>query len=349
MTCAIRRHSKRLAHRQRSGRINAGARDVERELADGDAHAVGAEIAEAQDSAAVREDRDVDVGDGERVEDVLDVALVLDREVKTAVMVREECAELLACGADRGRVCAGQHTHACSPRTDEGRQLGQIVGEELVEEVRVRRTEGLPPSARGVRLITHAEELVALQVRRLGANALQAALHLHVDRTEVERLGPTDLFRGQAHARPSSAHLVGLQARAEEDFGCERDGISALRASRGLHRGLRERSNDGRARRWHPVAQQFAHTSPIDGRANGCRRTGMQLRAGRHRGRHGDGCREASAFERTDVTCRREVGSGARADSVEQRAVGNTHSEMRRRAESAESDRAPRTGRPVSP
>ena len=100
MTWAVSVLVKTSTHRQRSCRVDAGARDVERELADGDAHAVGAEVAEAQDPAAVREDRDVDVGDWERVEDVLDVALVLDREVETAVMMRVERAELLTCGAD---------------------------------------------------------------------------------------------------------------------------------------------------------------------------------------------------------------------------------------------------------
>ena len=91
---------KTSTHRQRSCRVDAGARDVERELADRDPHAVGAEVAEAEDAAAVGEDRDIDVGDGERVEDVLDMALVLDRQVETAVVVREERAELLAGGAD---------------------------------------------------------------------------------------------------------------------------------------------------------------------------------------------------------------------------------------------------------
>ena len=48
-------------HRQAGLWIDAGARGVERQLADRDAHAVGAQIAEPQDALAVGDDDDADV------------------------------------------------------------------------------------------------------------------------------------------------------------------------------------------------------------------------------------------------------------------------------------------------
>ena len=48
-------------HRQARVRIDAGAGGVERELADRNAHAVGAEIAEAEDPLSVGDDDDADV------------------------------------------------------------------------------------------------------------------------------------------------------------------------------------------------------------------------------------------------------------------------------------------------
>mmetsp|Transcript_13271 Transcript_13271/g.34393 ORF Transcript_13271/g.34393 Transcript_13271/m.34393 type:complete len:235 (+) Transcript_13271:673-1377(+) len=47
---------------QRVLRRKAAPRHIERNLADGDAHAVGAQVAEAQDAAAVRDDDDAHVG-----------------------------------------------------------------------------------------------------------------------------------------------------------------------------------------------------------------------------------------------------------------------------------------------
>ena len=59
--------------RQCFGGMPAQAR-VERELADGDAHAVGAEIAQAEDALSVGDDDDADVLLGPVVEDLRDAA-----------------------------------------------------------------------------------------------------------------------------------------------------------------------------------------------------------------------------------------------------------------------------------
>ena len=51
-------------------RVHARARGVERELADRDAHAVGAEIAQAEDALAVGHDDGAHVGVGPVAQDV---------------------------------------------------------------------------------------------------------------------------------------------------------------------------------------------------------------------------------------------------------------------------------------
>jgi len=111
----------------------------------------------------------------------------------------------------------------------------------------VRRAQGLQrQSPRGVSS-THAEELVALEVAGFGAHALEAALHLDVDRAEVEGLRAADL-RDQCCPSPIDAYLVRLQARAEQDLGCG-DEISVVRASRWRSRSHGGQSPDARARR----------------------------------------------------------------------------------------------------
>ena len=55
---------------------------VEGELADGDAHAVDAEVAEAEDALAVGDDNGAHVVLGPVLQDLVDVALVVDGDEK---------------------------------------------------------------------------------------------------------------------------------------------------------------------------------------------------------------------------------------------------------------------------
>ena len=54
-------------HRQGARRVDATDRGVQRELADRDAHAADAEVAETEDALAVGDDDDVDAVAAERV------------------------------------------------------------------------------------------------------------------------------------------------------------------------------------------------------------------------------------------------------------------------------------------
>mmetsp|Transcript_3736 Transcript_3736/g.8215 ORF Transcript_3736/g.8215 Transcript_3736/m.8215 type:complete len:589 (-) Transcript_3736:261-2027(-) len=84
-------------------RGDAAAGGVEGELADGDAHAVDAEVAQAQDARAVGDDDDAHVGVGPVVDEGGHEAAVLPGEVHAA-RAAELMAELLADGADGGSV-----------------------------------------------------------------------------------------------------------------------------------------------------------------------------------------------------------------------------------------------------
>ena len=77
--------------------IDAGAQHVERQLADGDAHAVGAQVPEAQDAAAVRDHDDVDLVLRPVVHHVLEIGHLRGAEIHApgaAVDVTEVAAGL---------------------------------------------------------------------------------------------------------------------------------------------------------------------------------------------------------------------------------------------------------------
>jgi hypothetical protein len=88
--------------RQADRRIDAGAGGVQRQLADRDAHAVGALVAEAEDALAVGDDDDAGL---ERpvAQDLGDAAAVVDAD-EHAARALEDVAEALAGKADRRRV-----------------------------------------------------------------------------------------------------------------------------------------------------------------------------------------------------------------------------------------------------
>ena len=82
--------------------------DVEVELADGDAHAAGALIAEAQDALAVRDDDEAHVLVGRLAQYVRDATAVVGRDPEAAAMAKH-LAVHLAGPADRRRVDDREH------------------------------------------------------------------------------------------------------------------------------------------------------------------------------------------------------------------------------------------------
>ncbi len=106
--------------RQRRGRVDAAAGRVERELADRDAHAAGALVAQAEDALAVGDDDHLDLRRGGVLQDRVDVvALRIGDEQAARAAI--DVAELLAGEADRRRV-------------DDRHHLGQVVEQEPVEQ-----------------------------------------------------------------------------------------------------------------------------------------------------------------------------------------------------------------------
>src|SRR5947209_7992621 len=79
---------------QRVLRRHASRRGVERKLANRDPHAVGPEVAEAENSLAARHDHAADVALRPVADDLAQTALALDREIEAA-RTAEKVAELL--------------------------------------------------------------------------------------------------------------------------------------------------------------------------------------------------------------------------------------------------------------
>ena len=159
-------------HRQQVLRRHGGAGRVELQLADGDAHAVGAQVAQAEDALAGRGADDAHVLDRPVPQHVLDPALVLERHVQAA-RPAEDVAELQARLADRRGV-------------DDRQEPRRVGHQHLVEERLV-----------GVEQLDQVD--VALQVGGLLAELLQDALDLGlvaVDRRRAEaRSGPAPRAR----------------------------------------------------------------------------------------------------------------------------------------------------------
>src|SRR6185312_6302772 len=107
-------------HRQRRGRIDTAAGGVERELADWDAHAAGALIAEAEDALAVGDDDHLGVVEQRVGEDLLQRALARQRQ-EQAARLAEQAAEGAATGANRRRV-------------DDRQQFLEILRQQRVEQ-----------------------------------------------------------------------------------------------------------------------------------------------------------------------------------------------------------------------
>ena len=159
---------------QHLGWVDAGARDVERQLADGDAHATRTLVSEAEDALVVGDDDEADVVVGVVPEPLGDAVDVVGRE-PDASHVAHDVAEALARLSDGGRV-------------DDRHQLGQMLDQHPVEEDLVAIQERREPD-------------VALQVGALLVQVLELELHLLLDR--LDRRGQAGRAGRTARAPPA--------------------------------------------------------------------------------------------------------------------------------------------------
>ncbi len=158
-------------HRQQALRRHAGRRRVELQLADGDAHAVGAQVAQAEDAAAVGHADDAHVLDRPVAQHLLDMPLARDRQVHAA-RPAVDVAEFQA-GLGDGRVVHdGQETRRVrhqraveerlvvvhqADQVDVALQVGGLVPELLqdpaeLEVLRLGRVRDQPHQAEGLAL-----------------------------------------------------------------------------------------------------------------------------------------------------------------------------------------------------
>src|SRR5262249_46786156 len=133
---------------------------VERELPDGDAHAAGALIAEAEDPLAIADHDGADAVIARMGQDLGDAMAVRKTEEEAAGLV-PDLAEALAALADGGRIDQRQH-------------LFDIVDQELVEQ-------GL------VRILEIAQKGVLLERRLIAAQRREAPGRLLLQASDMRR------------------------------------------------------------------------------------------------------------------------------------------------------------------
>ena len=173
--------------------MDAGGGRVEGQLADGDRHAAGALVAEAQDPLVVGDDDEPDLVARRVAEDLRDAVDVV-RGDPDPTRPAPQVAELLAGAPDRGRV-------------DDRQQLLEVLQEHAVEERLVAVLEGGQPD-------------VALEVVRLPAHVLELEAHLLLD---VHHAGRQEAAQGEvlallvAEGGVLVEDRVGEQREATED------------------------------------------------------------------------------------------------------------------------------------
>ena len=140
--------------------MQPGARGVKRELADRNAHAAGALIAEPEDALAVADHDGFDAIEARMRDDAADGVLVWQAQ-KQAARLAKDVAEQLAAEPDRRRV-------------DDRHHLFDISRQQRVEQ-------------RLVAILQAAQEHVTLQVAGLAAKGVEPAFDLHVERRDVRR------------------------------------------------------------------------------------------------------------------------------------------------------------------
>ena len=127
---------------------HAGARRVQGQLADRDAHAVGAEVAEPEDALAVGDDDEADVVLGPVAQDLGQLPGPVGRQVEAA-RPAQDLVELLARLAD-GRRVDDRHVAAPGPTSARGRRASRC-GPAAPSSARTCRWRSAPGRAGGRR------------------------------------------------------------------------------------------------------------------------------------------------------------------------------------------------------
>ena len=165
-------------HRQAAPRMHAGAPGIERELADRDAHAVRAQVAQAEDALAVGDHDDADVALRPVAQHLRDLAAVVGADEQAARPL-EDVAELLAGEADGRRV-------------DERHDLVGMLGDDAEEQ-------------RLVAVVQRVQVDELLERARQAAQVREAALHLLVLGMHVRRQQPAQAEPGALLLRERGA------------------------------------------------------------------------------------------------------------------------------------------------
>ena len=191
--------SSKIGKRRR--RIDAAAGGVQRQLADRDAHAAGALVAEAENALAIGDDDDLGLVEQRIGEDLPDPVAVRHGE-KQAARLAIQAAEGFAAGADGRRV-------------DDRQQFFDVLAEQRV----IQRLVGV---------LQLAQEGIAFEIGVEFAQHLHAAPHLVFDVEHGERQQPVQaeggaLFLGEGGALVQAR--IGQQPVAEH-FG--RQGVNVI-------------------------------------------------------------------------------------------------------------------------
>ena len=148
-------------HGEGAAGVDARTRGVERQLADGNAHPVGTEIAEAEDTLTIRNHDDGDfLHRGPVAEESTDATPVAGAQVHAARPAKD-VGEALACFPHRGRIQDRQH-------------LGHVIHHRAVEQVLVP-------------ILQRGERYVPVEVGTRAADALEDARHLLLLRGDAWR------------------------------------------------------------------------------------------------------------------------------------------------------------------
>lgn len=158
--------------------LDAGQGSVEGQLPDGDAHAVGAQVSQAEDALSVRDDDGADVLFRPIPEHAVDVALVVDGDEEAAGAAVDD-AKLLAGQPDRGGV-------------DDGHHVLHVLREDPVKETLVT-------------ILEPHEVDVLVEILRVALEVDEAELHLlrlglETGRNKAVEAESLTLCQGESHA-----------------------------------------------------------------------------------------------------------------------------------------------------
>ena len=158
-------------HREAARRVQAAGGDIERHLADRDAHAVRPEIAEAENALTVGHDYQVHARQRHALEDLVDVRDVVRAEVDAAVPPGD-VTELQAGLAHRGRVDNGDHLVEVLDQQPVEQHL--VAVQEALQEDELLHVVGLAPEVleRSLHLVLERRHARAQQSREFQRQAL---------------------------------------------------------------------------------------------------------------------------------------------------------------------------------